>query len=73
MTKPNNRVYTTYVRKEKQRKFLEFLRGLKIKKDDITLKTNGDFIVFIIDLSKKSNEEFGKIRKRLNEKQVAFL
>jgi len=69
----SNRIYTTYVRKEKQKKFFGFLRGLKIKKEDISLRTNGDFIIFDIDLSKKSNENFGKIRKILNEKQTDYL
>ena len=68
-----NRIYTTPVRKEKQRNFLSFLRSLKIKKDDVTIKTNGDFYIIDIDLSKKSDKEFGKIRKKLNQKQIAFL
>ena len=63
----SNRIYITPVRKEKQRHFLSFLRSLKIRKDEVEIKSNGDFYIFNIDLSKKSNEEYGKIRKILNE------
>lgn len=68
-----DRVYITPVKKEKQTSFICFLRSLKIKKDEITISSNGDFYIFTIDLSDKSASDFSKIRKSLNEQQVAFL
>lgn len=72
MKKQKDRIYITPVIKSKQTNYINFLRSLSIKKDDLFITLRGDFYIFRIDLSNMSDEEYGKVRKKLNQKQAAF-
>lgn len=67
------RTYETVVLKNKQEDFLNFLRGLGIKREELDFKTNGDYFLYTIDLSEKDNSSLSLIRHELNETQVEFL
>lgn len=72
MKKQKDRIYITPVIKSKQTSYINFLRSLSIKKDDLIITLRGDFYIFRIDLSNMSDEEYGKVRKKLNQKQAVF-
>lgn len=68
------KIYETLISKDKQDKFLDFLRKLNIKDGEIKLThSRGDFYLYEIDLSEKSDEALSNIRTELNNTQIDFL
>lgn len=69
-----DKIYQTAVLKTKQEDFLDFLRNLGIKNDELDLIGNrGDYYIYKIDLSSKDDSSYNLIRHELNETQVKFL
>lgn len=65
--------YETAILKSKQKDFLNFLRSLGIQREEVEFQSNGDYYLYTIDLSKKSESSLSLIRHELNETQVEFL
>lgn len=74
MTTTGKNIYKTAIAKSKQNDFLAFLRNLGIKREELNLThSRGDFFIYEIDLSKRTEDSIKYLRGELNNSQIEFL